>query len=344
MDRVSVPFNAWPSTERETWLLRTTVSNRLGERKKSRRSPRTFLKYQQGYACWLGFLDRRGLLDPSQAPGDRVTKDRLVEYFDEQHARDCADFTIYGRFCELRAALRILAPDTDWDWVVRPYGVSVYSVLPMQTRALLVPAAEELYVWVFKLMDGAQTSTCRTDQLLQYRDGLFMAIAISCGRRLRALSCLRIDRELIRQENGYRVEIPPELDKTRRFDGFWLPQALTEYVDKYIGVVRPALLKGKSFDELWVTNHGDRLSAKTITHRVRQWTGQEFDEAFGPHRFKHAGVTACVLHSPDEPYMATEAFRTSDPVLHGHYIQHNVAQVRALKAHASLLDKLRCRK
>ena len=116
---------------------------------------------------------------------------------------------------------------------------------------------------------------------------------------------------------------------------------MTGYIDRYLDVVRPALLKGQASDDLWISRRGRRLSAKTITARVEHWTRQEFDEAFGPHRFKHSAATACVLHSPDEPDLVAAAFRTSPAVLQNHYIQRDAAQVRALIAHASLLDRLR---
>jgi site-specific recombinase XerD len=193
-------------------------------------------------------------------------------------------------------------------------------------------------------MDTADQLDDVTARCLQFRDGLFMALLASCGRRLRAMSSLRLGHELVRGGERYRLEIPPELDKTRRYDAFDVRDRLTPYLDRYLHDIRPTLLDirptllaGNVSDWLWVNRDGGRLSAKTFQHHVHRRTKQRFGHGSGPHKFKHAAATACALHAPEVPGLAGSVLRTSAAVLEMHYIRAN--QVLAVQAYEDVLKQ-----
>jgi hypothetical protein len=80
----------------------------------------------------------------------------------------------------------------------------------------------------------------------------------SRARRLRSMSLLRIGHEFTQIADGYRVELQPEQVKTAKYDIFTLPKSPIPYIDKYLETVRPALLRGKRHDDLWIASTGSR--------------------------------------------------------------------------------------
>jgi hypothetical protein len=131
-----------------------------------------------------------------------------------------------------------------------------------------------------------------------------LAMLASRGRRLRAMSLLRVGKELIRHEQRYRIELTSAQNKTPEPDRFNLPESLTRYMRRYLHEVRPALLQGQMHDALWVNPKGGRWTAKGIQHRVMKLTLQRFGIAFGPHRLRHAIGTTAPMRDPCHPGVA----------------------------------------
>jgi hypothetical protein len=100
----------------------------------ARLRPDSLQKVTKGYGAWLSFLQAYGWLDDSQPPAERVTRPRLVAYFQAMQARGQAGYSILGRFGELRMAMKILAPERDTAWILRPNGVTM-SGADIQRRA-----------------------------------------------------------------------------------------------------------------------------------------------------------------------------------------------------------------
>jgi integrase len=153
------------------------------------------------------------------------------------------------------------------------------------------------------------------------------------------MALLRPGHELRSDPEGFRIELSEAQVKTRRADRFDLPDALTPYIRHYLAVVRPALLAGRADPALWISQHGRKLSAKSLSERVRKWTGDRFGKAFGPHRFRHALSTTAVLSAPDDPMLAPSLLGISEQVVQRHY---NLAQqVSAANSFAELLSTQR---
>ena len=179
---------AWPEADRTAWE-RAVVPARGPFRRDAGapRNPFSLRKLAAGYGRWLGYLSGQGLLDDG-APAARVTPERLDGYFEHLTASGNADFTLYGRFCELRAALRFLCPVVDLAWVTRPGGGSWRDLLEMRTRSRFVPRNEVLLDWAETMFrEGLKSHKDRVRRAAVH-EAVMIAMLATHAPRLRTLS------------------------------------------------------------------------------------------------------------------------------------------------------------
>ena len=295
-------------------------------------------KFRKGYSRWLGFLAHQGILDHALTPGQRITEEQLDAYFDALQAAGNADHTVVGRFRELASALALLEPGQDWRWVRGPRGGGIPRHLRTK-RQLVVPHPRVLYWWGCKLMDTASAAGSTLGAALQFRDGLIIAIEAARARRLRSMAGLQVGAELRRQPDGcWRIDLPPNRVKTRRSDSFLLPIHLTPFVDRYLGEVRPFLLRGRESSAVWIGNKGQDLSQKTYSEMYGLRAKQRFKIRFGPHRNGHAAATATAIDAPHDPTLAARMMGITPGVVGEAY--NRAGQAGAAKVFNKLFDAL----
>ena len=334
-------LDLWPEADRTAWEQNQAPGNIF----RTRAAPppwsdSTIRKARKSYGVWLAFQMDQDDWDPTEAPAARVIVPRLRALYWFLRDAGNSPITITGRFDDIRRALRLIAPERDWCFVRRPDGDAIRTLQPQTPRPKpLPPDAGVLADWACQMMDEAMAGPDGMEQWLRYRDGLFMAMLAWRARRLRSMSLLRPGYELRSGPEGFRIELTGDQVKTRRPDRFDLPDALTPYIRHYLAVVRPALLAGGTDTALWISRHGRKLSAKSLSERVRKWTGDRFGKAFGPHRFRHALSTTAVLTAPDDPMLAPSLLGISEAVVQRHY---NLAkQVSAANTFANLIAERR---
>ncbi len=318
-----LPSDRWPATDRAAWTLGCTPDDPFDDtpRQGAALALPSRYKFRQGYARWLHFLDQHGWLDPAEPPLARATEPRRRAYFQALQKAGNSPYTIIGRFAELRAALRILALGADVDRVGRLGGRSVRSWLRMTRRDKPLPDSGVLFNWAVGLMDRADEEPTPLRRCVAFRDGLLLAILACRGRRRRAMHGLRVGRELVWRGGVWRVELGPDLVKTRKEDDFDLPARLTPYVDRYLQEIRPQLLGGRVDDALWPNYRGKRLSADSITAMCLERTEARFGVALSPHDFRRALATTAALRCSDDPGLAAAVLAISPGVAGEHYIR-----------------------
>jgi site-specific recombinase XerD len=328
--RLCWPLEWWPAIDQAAWNLGFTPGDPFDDpRYGSGLRLDSRAKIRKGYGRWLSFLAARGWLDPAQPPLARVTRPRLRAYFRALRAAGNADRTIIGRFSELTMALKVLAPGEDVSWVRRPDGVSIYALLPKAQRVLLVPDADVLFAWGLEMMDEAAARPRERHRLTAYRDGLLVALFAARGRRLRSMGLLRVGHELVQRGDHFRIELVPNQVKTGKPDRFDLPDRLTPYLRHYLDSIRPALLRGRSEDAVWISAQGGALTEAAIQTRIFRLTRRRFGQAFGPHRFRHAIGTTTALHVPSHPGLAAGLLGISPEILEQHYNRSSQCQAGA---------------
>jgi hypothetical protein len=331
-------IQCWPKADQSAWTAGQAPTDPFDDMVYGNQlCAETLEKVRKGYGRWLDFLDATGWLDPDQPALARITRGRLISYLRALKAAGNADNTIIGRVIELEMAMKIMAPGADVSWIRRPTGVTVYASLPKARRQLIVPDSGVLFAWSITMMDTADLAGGALDALLAYRDGLIIAVFASRARRLRAMAGIRVGKELVRRGDRYWVELGPELVKTKKADRFQLPDRLTPYIERYLAVVRPALLQGRASDALWISLRRKQLTAKGMEAQFFQRTKARFGVGFGPHRCRHAAATTAILRAPDATGLAARMMGTSLQVIENHY--QRAGQVEAINHLDDLINR-----
>ena len=259
--------------------------------------PVTLGKCAEGYGRWLGFLAYRGLLDPTEAPEQRVTEARIMEYLDLLLDNGNAGHTIYGRLCELKDALRILAPAADLSWLLRPGGIDIRGRLDMTPRHLAVHHPQTLYRWGLELMEQAVKLSGPRRRQVMLRDGLMIALFAARAMRLRSQHALGLETQVRRSEGRWWIALGPDDVKTGRPIEYPAPDALQRWIERYVTVERVELLAGKASDAFWINWGGQPLGERGIEKRIRWHSTKKFGPkgAFGAaplpplHRLRRPG-------------------------------------------------------
>jgi hypothetical protein len=123
------------------------------------------------------------------------------------------------------------------------------------------------------------------------------------GPRLRSLASMRLGVNVLREEEGWRIDFGESDMKTARALSYSLPSALEKALDRYVEVERAELLAGQVEDALWVNWDGKPLGKDAIAQRIRWRSEKKFGKAgtFGPHRFRYGIATLGPMADPEAP-------------------------------------------
>ena|SRR5215471_1530109 len=180
-DRRCKPLEEWPEEDRAWWQAALVPGDLLQQGgSRAGYSERTNRGLVSNYGRWLTWLDRRGQLDRTDSPADRITRAQLRAYVADLE-RYNATHTILVRLGDLLAAARVMEPHRDWTWInqiARPIRARHQPARPKRPR--LVPTSVLFNLGV-DLMAGAERVTSARDRAVEFRPVLRSRIHVMCG-------------------------------------------------------------------------------------------------------------------------------------------------------------------
>lgn len=308
----------------------------------SRWSAATRKKTISGWGRYLFFLYQRGELDPMQGPADRISPDRL-RAFRAELERTTRGYTVENRLKEVGFALRAMAPEANWNWILRAADrVRARTVPAIDKRARLRPV-EDLLRLGFRLMDDAEADhRFARLQALQYRDGLMICFLSFHPIRLRNLLELALGRDIKELDGEFLIHIPrTKTDKEYRA---MLDPRLTQRFRHYLDRHRPGLLAigGGHADPgnaVWISCRGEACQRSAVAGIIRKHTGSDGKPALSPHLFRSVAATSIAVKAPDSVYLIPAVLCQSTPKTNERY--YNLAtSLDASRAHSAVLDEL----
>lgn len=330
-----LPLPAWPPIDLQLWGQGTAPGDQLDDPKHADGlKPKTVAGARKGYGCLLAFLAEAGPLDPAIGPAERVTHQALSAFVRALRACNNPN-SIKQRLFQVRIAMRIMCPEIDTRWIVRPRGRSLDEWFPAPPRRRDPPDAPELLEWGFGLMAEAGTDLGRHRSLIAYRDGLMIAVLAFGAPRLATLAGMRLGVHLAEDAGEYRISFEPPDLKSPKWQSYPLPPRLAEAMRTYLAVVRPALMQGKRHDWLFVGGAGDRLKEQGIDGMLRRRTPGRFGSTETAHVFRYSLGTAIAARFPDNPGLAAAMLANSLPVAERCYI-HIRQELAAQAVNASV--------
>ncbi|MCH8149276.1 MAG: site-specific integrase [Planctomycetes bacterium] len=259
----------------------------------------------RGYGQWLGYLARKGKLDESPLPLDRLTPESVQGYVDSLRSRVKVT-TAYLSILGLRRAVCSLAPETDWDWL-REIERKVYRLARGQRSDHAVVPIEWLYLLGEHLMSRAdhEVKSLPRKRGVLYRDGLLIALLAARPIRRKNISALRIRRHLIKTANGWTLFVPATETKHRRSIEFPLPTELTRPIDRFLSIYRPNFPGADEHDFLWPACTGGPLLEPSVSQALARRTRAAFGFCVGPNSFRVSAATSIAIHDPVNVATAT---------------------------------------
>ena len=79
-----------------------------------------------------------------------------------------------------------------------------------------------------------------------------------------------------------------------------MPEALLPYLKRYLGVIRPRLIRGHVHGGLWISYQGDVLTEDAIYQFVRKRLFAAFGKAMCVHDFRRSAATFLAIDAPEK--------------------------------------------
>jgi integrase/recombinase XerD len=307
-----------------------------------------------GYNFWLSWLAAENLLDPYLGPADRVTRERAAAYIAELQA-DRAPYTVLCRVQELYDALRVLSPETNWDWLAQLYRTLRAQVRPVRDKVSRLKPVDELAALGERLIGEAETApewSARRRAVL-FRDGLIIALLAYRPVRLRNLAMMLLGRHLMKVSGCWQILFAGDETKSHIPYEAMVPSALAPRLETYLEVHRPVLMRGEradgradappinaGLDAVWVSEVGTQLEASALGRRIVDHTRDAFGRSVSPHMFRDCAATSIAIDNPKHIGDASLVLGHAGHTMTEKHYNH-ARSLEASRRHAEGLARLR---
>jgi len=349
------PIADWPARDRELWNKAVEPGGLFGGGGAGADwSAESRVIVARGYNAWLSWLAAKELLDPDMRPADRVTRERVGAYIAEIQA-ELAPYSVLRRVQDLYNALRVMAPEWNWKWLTRLCTSLKAQVGPARDKLSCVKPPQELIALGERLMDQAEAAPrwSARRRAVVFRDGLLIASLAYRPVRRKNLAMMRLGRHLVKAGGSWQIVFAAEETKTRVPYEAVLPAALGPRLERYLGVHRPVLLRGRQeagnpnappihpeLDAVWVSEVGTQLSYQALGLQIFFRTRREFGRGLFPHLFRDCVATVVAVDNPKHVGDASLILgHAGHETTERHY--NHARSLDASRRHAAMLATLR---
>jgi integrase len=319
----SLPFDAWPSADREAWTAACRPSQRLvrggvGAHMK----PITLADLKRRYGYFLDFLDQSGLLDRSASAAGQVNPENVGQYVAELNER-VGSVTTYGSIYKLRRSSQLLDPRGDFGWLVELEKDLALVMRPRSKSDRLV-LAEVLVEAGLTLMAEAESSATllRLAKARQFRNGLMVAMLALHPIRLKNFASLEIGRNLVSIDGWWWIVLSATETKESRTDERRIDELIAPAVETYLSKYRPLLEdRNTKSNGLWLSSQNSKpMTYHAVADAVTRSVGGATGVAVSPHMFRTAAASSAALHAEQTPHLASALLHHRDKrVTEEHY-------------------------
>jgi integrase/recombinase XerD len=303
----------WPARDRALWQKGVERKGLFeGGGAGANWSEGSRFKTARGYGYFLAWLATHGLCDPNLGPADRVTRERVAAYVAEISPTR-APYTVLCRVEELYDAMRVIAREANWDWLLERYRTLSARVRPMRDKFSRLKSIDELVALGERLMEEseAEAGLSRMRRAVRFRDGLMIGLLAYRPVRQKNFTSMRLGRHLTRVGGRWQILFAADETKTRVPYEATFPRALAPRLEHYLDFHRPVLMHGKGadnradaspinprLDAVWVSEVGTQLEQHALACRIVKHTRSEFGRSISPHMFRDAAATSIAVDNP----------------------------------------------
>jgi len=318
----TLPVALWLAADGGAWIEACQAPARLkpGGRAGHLR-PTTRDHYAERYACFLGFLRRRGLLQSEGAPAANVTPDKVDAYLADLKDR-VASTTMHDSIATLRLVAQIIAPGRDFRWLSEIEKELALMKRP-RSKSDRVVLAEVLIQAGLTLMHEAELSQTMPDlgRACQFRNGLMIALLVFCPIRRKNFSALEIGRSFVKIRGEWWMVLSASETKEKRADERRVHELLAPFTDRYLSHYRPLLAQSDNVSALWLSaKDGTPITANYVTDLINAATLSTVGVAVSPHLFRTAVASTAAIYGGENPHLGSALLHHADPnLINEHY-------------------------
>jgi integrase/recombinase XerD len=298
-----LPFEAWPEEDRTRW----EAAFKAGADRFDDCGPAAHLAEPSrltllhAYARFLAFLSTLDNTLLARTPAARLDR-KIIEGYVKWQPASSGGITITNNLRNLRMTLRYICPSEDWSWLLAISNRIAAQAKKKPEKHHLV-TSETLYVLGIELMDrainnGTAAKKMSMAHVLDYRDGLIIALLALVPLRRRTLAALRIGKHLVQSGYLWALDIPAEDTKTKRPLEYPISAELSGRIDLYLNQFRCRIPGAGAHDYLWASSRGLPMDDRSIYATVRRRTREALGFAVNPHRFRRAAATLWSTRDP----------------------------------------------
>jgi site-specific recombinase XerD len=334
----SLPVGKWPPADQQAWeeACRPAVRLKTGG-SASHLAPVSRNDIANRYGAFLGFLQRRGVLDLLSPAAGQVTPANVAIYIDELKAR-VRSFTVWNAVYKLRRAAELMNLQGDFCWLREIENDLALLAEPKSKLDRQVLAELLVEAGLTLVAEARKSAKSDFEQAKEVRNGLVIALLAACPIRIKNFAELEIGRTL-KQVDGRRwITLPASSTKSRRIDERRVPNYLNKIIDLYLTEARPRLIGSKPGSNwLWISSRtGGRFTTKNLGTLISKITLQTIGVDVSPHLFRSAAATSSALYGGRTPHLASAVLGHTDPrVTYEHY--NRASSVHAAKAYAAIV-------
>jgi integrase len=231
-----------------------------------------------------------------------------------------------------------MLPNQDFFWL-KSMKARLHSAAPVQQAGgPAITSLQILQVGLTLMTQNAPAEGRRStlSRAVRYRDGLMIALLAFAPLRRKNLASLEIGRHLVGNDNERYIIIPAAETKTGTPIEFAIPELLLPYLDLYLAVVRPRLLKNMSCQALWVSPRGGTLRYGAIGDIVSRHTRSILGLRLTPHDTRDAAATTWALSDPSKIGTAKDLLsHLNERTMQKHY--NRAKAVEATRTYAAIV-------
>jgi integrase/recombinase XerD len=350
--RLHLAYEDWPSADRLSWEQAFADDDPFGNAAGVRLAISSRQQYLNGWRRFLGFLASEEPEALDFPPEERLDAKR-VRRFVAHLAGTNIPRSVAIQVDALYKAARIMLPELDLAWLrnmkarLHAAARSAGATGPVVTSLQLLELGEQLMVET-KLQSGQSMSLV---DAIKYRDGLMFAFTAYAPVRPKNTVSIEIGRHLIKDGEHWALAFSAEETKTKVLVEFAIPERLASYLETYLKLVRPRLLRGRDSNALWISTKGGKLSSSAVGNSFARHSSQRLGIRLAPHDVRDAGATFWAIARPAQIGVAQEMLGHSDPrTMQNHYNRARGIEATRAFAHCELTqegdacetDALRC--
>jgi integrase/recombinase XerD len=319
-------LTCWPAQDRIAWkhAIEGTRADFLEDCPRlAAWAPSTQRNARNVVSAFLRWLQTKMPVPLGGSLGQIATPSLLVGYVRERLSSHTPAAVNYELWL-IEGALEAIAPDGDWRWIARlspALRARARRTVPQPRPIVHAAILYDLGLQVIRESWDAEGEV----NLSLYRSGLVVALLAAAPMRIANFSTLEIGRQLRQEGNSWMIHLAAEETKTRRADIWPISDQLGHCLDRYLAVVRPALLararRSADTTRLWIGNSGQPIGHQVLRPIIATLIRERLGMQINPHSFRHCAATSFALERPRDALLSSALLGHASPqTTKRHYI------------------------